>query len=93
MINTQFHCVDEGKRYFVVLDNGHQIFCGLEDECERFIEIHAEKVATQHEKEPPRDKRLAPIQERLKQGLSREDHVTDSLARGARGYDSKATGS
>ena len=44
-----FKCLQEGKRYYGVRLNGQEIFVGSTEECERFIAIHNNKVAQEHE--------------------------------------------
>ena len=43
-MDVVFLCIQDGKRFYRVVLNGQQIFVGTRDECDRFIEIHNQKV-------------------------------------------------
>ena len=51
-----FKCLQEGKRYYTVRRNGQDLFVGSSEECERYLEIHSQKVEQQQleEKRTPR---------------------------------------
>lgn len=40
-----FKCLQAGKRFYTVRLNGQDLFTGAKEECERYIEIHNQKVA------------------------------------------------
>jgi len=40
-----FLCIQDGKRYYGVQRNGEQIFAGTRGECDRYLDLHARKVA------------------------------------------------
>jgi hypothetical protein len=42
-----FRCIEAGRRYYAVRLNGQEIFIGTRSECDRFLAIHNEKVATE----------------------------------------------
>lgn len=40
-----FKCLQQGKRYYSVRLNGQELFVGTNDECERYMALHEQKVA------------------------------------------------
>ncbi len=44
-MDVLFHCIQDGQKFYRVVLNGREIFVGSEEECDRFIGIHNEKVA------------------------------------------------
>lgn len=55
-----FHCIQDGHKLYRVVRNGRQIFVGTEGECDRFVEIHNQKVA-QEQLEQARTPRNRPV--------------------------------
>ncbi len=53
-----FKSLQEGQRYYTVRLNGNDLFMGSKGECERFLELHRQKVAEQHdlERKPRRNR-------------------------------------
>ena len=53
-----FKCLQSGTRYYSVRLHGQELFVGTPDECERYIQIHNNKVLQQQadEKRPQRNK-------------------------------------
>jgi len=43
-MDVVFYCIQDGKSLHRVILNGKQLFVGTQDECDRFIEIHNQKV-------------------------------------------------
>ena len=58
-----FYCIQGGSSFYSVRLNGNQIFVGTRDECDRFIEIHNQKVAQEHQ-DALRTPRNRPVQVR-----------------------------
>lgn len=57
-----FACLQDGKKYYTVRLNGHDLFTGTTGECERFLAIHNRKVSDEHEAErKPRRNRTVTI--------------------------------
>jgi hypothetical protein len=46
-MDVRFLCLQGGRQYFEVVLQGESIFVGSRSECDRFIKIHDEKVATE----------------------------------------------
>ena len=46
-MTIEFHCVDDGRRLYAVREFGSQLFVGTRGECDRFLEIHLQKVVDQ----------------------------------------------
>ena len=40
-----FRCLEAGRRLYSVRLNGQEIFVGTRPECDRFLSLHAQKVA------------------------------------------------
>lgn len=47
-MDTVFHCIQDGQKFYRVVLNGRGIFIGSEAECSRFVSIHNAKVAQEH---------------------------------------------
>lgn len=59
-MDVLFHCIQDGQKFYRVVLNGREIFLGCRDECDRFIEIHKEKVS-QEQIEHARTPRSRPV--------------------------------
>ena len=46
-METRFFCLQGGRQYFEVLLQGESIFVGTRGECDRFMRLHDEKVASE----------------------------------------------
>ncbi len=55
-----FKCLQQGKRYYSVRLNGQELFVGTSDECERYMQLHEQKVA-QEQLEHARTPRSRPF--------------------------------
>lgn len=44
-MEIHFKAFQDGVRYYVVIVNGQELFCGSIGECRRYIVIHLQKVA------------------------------------------------
>ena len=55
-----FKCLQAGARYYSVRLHGQELFVGTTDECERYIEVHNNKVLQQQEEER-RPQRARPV--------------------------------
>ena len=53
-----FKCLQGGKRFYGVKLNGQELFVGTSEECDRYIEIHNQKVLQERidESRPPRSR-------------------------------------
>lgn len=45
VMEVLFNCLEHGRRYYSVRLNGLEIFVGTRSECDRFLELHNQKVA------------------------------------------------
>ncbi len=57
-LDVKFAFRRHGKRFYSVLKGGRELFLGLRAECERFAQLHVEKVVREVLRvTPPRDRR------------------------------------